>query len=77
MNKDQHLLDIRADLMRQGHTISSIARALGVSHQHVRRVLNGGERSARVREYVERLVGRPLFPEIPSTEPQQTASPFR
>lgn len=48
---------LRADLLANGHTISAIARRIGVTPSAVTHTLRGGG-SARIRRYVARLLGR-------------------
>jgi transcriptional regulator with XRE-family HTH domain len=52
------LRQVRGELLAKGHTMASIAAELGLSRQHVRRVLIGAETSARVRQAIAARLGR-------------------
>lgn len=52
-------LDIRAELMRRGHSVRSFARLTGRSSQTVRSVLMGKQTSAPIMKFLDEVLALP------------------
>lgn len=66
-----HPLDRRAELVRRGVTIASIARELEYTDGHVGLVLHGHRRHPRTEIAIAEKIGRPVsevFPEAPANQ---------
>jgi transcriptional regulator with XRE-family HTH domain len=60
--------DRKAELVRKGVSLTSIAESLGVTPQHVSQVLSGKRRSPTVEAEVALKIGKPVgqvFPPMP------------
>lgn len=53
-------LDRKAELVRKGLSMSDVARQLGLSANHVSKVIAGERRSPRVERAVADAIGKPV-----------------
>jgi predicted transcriptional regulator len=61
-------LDRKAELIRKGVSLTSIAETLGVTPQHVSQVLSGKRRSPTVEAEVARCLAQDVGDVFPETE---------
>lgn len=52
--------DRKAELVRRGKSITSVARELGLAPPHVNQVVNNKRRSARVEQAIADAIGMPV-----------------
>ncbi len=60
--------EIRAELVRRGITVTSIARREAVSQPYISQHLNGARHSFRIRRAIAEAIGRPLHEIWPDLE---------
>lgn len=58
--------DRKAELVRRGLTMSDVARSLGLSLNHVSKVIAGERRSPRVERAIAKRIGQPVESVFPA-----------